>query len=162
MGDSIDDRLDDGENALVKVTAFVVLGLGLTALFLGFEWFWLVFVIGFAVFVPIAAELADEFGVGTDAAERHQRSDRRPPDSGPAADSTADSASAQDALDTLRDRYARGDLSEAEFERKVEILLGTETPESARRHVERGGDGPERDDGRGLADADLETDERAR
>lgn len=45
--------------------------------------------------------------------------------------------SKQDALDTLRDRYARGDLSDEEFERKVKRLFETETPESAREHVER-------------------------
>lgn len=36
------------------------------------------------------------------------------------------------ALATLRERYARGELDEAEFERKVEALLETESPESAR------------------------------
>lgn len=45
--------------------------------------------------------------------------------------------SKQNALDTLRDRYARGDLSDEEGERKVERLLETETPESAREHVSR-------------------------
>ena len=40
-----------------------------------------------------------------------------------------------EALATLRDRYARGELDEAEFERKVEALLETETPESARDRI---------------------------
>lgn len=39
------------------------------------------------------------------------------------------------ALATLRARYARDELSEAEFERKVETLLETETPETAREQV---------------------------
>ncbi|MEF8779332.1 MAG: SHOCT domain-containing protein [Haloferacaceae archaeon] len=40
------------------------------------------------------------------------------------------------ALATLRERYARGELDEAAFERKVEALLETESPESARERVE--------------------------
>jgi len=43
----------------------------------------------------------------------------------------------QAALDTLRDRYARGDLTEAEFERRVERLLETETVDDARAVAER-------------------------
>ena len=34
-----------------------------------------------------------------------------------------------DELDTLRDRYARGELTEEQFESKVETLLETDTPE---------------------------------
>lgn len=37
----------------------------------------------------------------------------------------------QDGLDRLRDRYARGDLTEEQFERKLEHLLETDTPENA-------------------------------
>ncbi|MBP1923602.1 hypothetical protein J2751_002647 [Halorubrum alkaliphilum] len=48
----------------------------------------------------------------------------------------ADTESTADALDTLRDRYASGDLGDEEFERKLEALLETETPDEARRRVE--------------------------
>ncbi|AUX08747.1 hypothetical protein AArcSl_1112 [Halalkaliarchaeum desulfuricum] len=40
-----------------------------------------------------------------------------------------------EALATLRDRYARGHLDDEEFERKVEALLETESPESARDRI---------------------------
>jgi hypothetical protein len=43
----------------------------------------------------------------------------------------------RETLDRLRERYAEGELDEATFERKLEALLGTETPEAARRHVAR-------------------------
>lgn len=35
----------------------------------------------------------------------------------------------QEALETLRERYARGELTDEQFERKVERLLETETLE---------------------------------
>jgi uncharacterized membrane protein len=43
-----------------------------------------------------------------------------------AADTTPDD-SAEDALTTLRKRYARGDIDHAEFERRLNDLLETET-----------------------------------
>lgn len=42
------------------------------------------------------------------------------------------------ALHQLRERYAAGALSDAEFEHKLERLLETETRESAREHVLNG------------------------
>lgn len=39
------------------------------------------------------------------------------------------------ALATLRERYARDELDDQEFERKVETLLETESPESARDRI---------------------------
>ncbi|WP_135826658.1 SHOCT domain-containing protein [Halorussus ruber] len=128
----------DDENALVKLTSLVVLGVGLAGFFLGYDWFWVVFAVGFAAVVPIVKVLTDLLGVD-ETAERDRRprnrTDQRPcPTTG---DRVADTESKQDALDALRSRYARGDLSDAEFERKVETLLETETPESARKHVEQ-------------------------
>lgn len=46
----------------------------------------------------------------------------------------AEESARQDPLDTLRDRYARGELSDEEFEMRLERLLeteGIEIPESA-------------------------------
>lgn len=52
---------------------------------------------------------------------------------------TADAdESVTDALDTLRNRYARGELDDEQFEEKLEVLLETEIPEDARRRIERG------------------------
>lgn len=46
----------------------------------------------------------------------------------------------EDALAELRERYARGELSDAEFERRVERLVGTESVSDAREYVERARD----------------------
>lgn len=121
---------DPEENPLVKLTSLVILGAGLLGLFLGHDWFWIVFALGFAVLVPLVKLVGDEFGVGVGASGPNL--DPNPAESEPSA-----SESKQDALDALRDRYARGELSETEFERKVETLLETETLEGARDHVGR-------------------------
>lgn len=67
------------------------------------------------------------------ARDGERRSDRRA-DRGDGTDNDRDFADLgeDEALATLRERYARGELDEAEFERKVEALLETESPESAR------------------------------
>lgn len=143
------------ENVLVKLSALLVLGVGLTALFLGYGWFWMVFAVGFAVFVPLVKLATDELGLagaGGDPTSNSRserpadsRSDARPDRLGADA-----SQSKQDALDALRTRYAQGELDEMEFERKVESLLETETLEGAREHVadrrDRDSRGSEADD----------------
>ena len=43
----------------------------------------------------------------------------------------------QDALDRLRTRYAEGELTEAEFERRLETLLETETVGDVERYLEK-------------------------
>jgi hypothetical protein len=47
-------------------------------------------------------------------------------------------ANTDEALAVLRTRYARGELSDAQFERKLERLLGTETVEDAEEFVDDG------------------------
>jgi uncharacterized membrane protein len=120
MADGSTDRTYSG------ITSLLVLGVGLTALFLDVENWWVIFVIGYAVVLPIVAMLTDEDGDG-DWHDDHTDASTR---------STADEPeSTDDALETLRERYATGELSEAQFERKLERLLETETPEDARERV---------------------------
>lgn len=129
----------DDEDPVVQATAIAVLGAGLLALFLGYSWFWMVFALGFAVVVPLVKVATDALGE-TDRTGEVGR-ERRPEPAGPRSDSRRESGrgptSRRDALDSLRDRYARGELSDEEFERKVERLLETETLEDAREHVRR-------------------------
>jgi uncharacterized membrane protein len=92
----------------------------------------------------------------------------------------------RDGLDRLRDRYAAGELDEAQFERKLETLLETDQPERAREYLDRsragdsghdgsdrrqrpsdgdrrdgGGRGPVDDTGRRVSDRDPDTDSTA-
>ncbi|MXV63574.1 SHOCT domain-containing protein [Natronorubrum sp. JWXQ-INN-674] len=46
----------------------------------------------------------------------------------------------EDALERLRVRYADGELSETEFERRLEVLLETETVADVERYLEDDGD----------------------
>jgi uncharacterized membrane protein len=115
------------------VTSLIVLGVGLTALFLGVDWFWVVFVVGFAVVVPLVSTL-----VGADERDAETGGETR--------SAAADPGGPGDPLATLRGRYARGELTEEQFERKLEALLETETLEAAedrarRRDAARGRDG---------------------
>lgn len=75
--------------------------------------------------------VTDDDGATTTDAEPIATADA---DAGPTTEATSrgDGSDRSDALETLRERYARGELSEEQFERKLEALLKTETPERAR------------------------------
>ncbi|ELZ73007.1 SHOCT domain-containing protein [Haloferax sp. Atlit-10N] len=123
VDDAIDDAGDDEDSALEELVAGVVMGLiflvGFGLLALGVSWFWVVFPVGFAGVLPAAIALARiyESRRGDDAAESM-------------------TTETEDALETLRRRYATGELSEEEFEAKVERLLETETVADARKTAE--------------------------
>ncbi|PHQ37624.1 hypothetical protein DJ69_15995 [Halorubrum persicum] len=126
------------------IAATVVTGTWLAALLLDFGW-WLPFMLfGYIVIVPVVSMLFDDdeelelFG-GSDPVPAGQ------------TDDAERSEHASDALDRLRARYAEGELTDEQFERKLDRLLETETPEDAAEYVERGragGSDAERDFGR--------------
>ena len=118
---------------MTAVASTVVTGFWLAALPTGRSW-WLGALILGSVVVPVVAVLYgdedlrrewwDEWvGNGSDANERErQRTDPR---------------AERDALETLRDRYARGELSDERFERKLEKLLETVEDRQLERERER-------------------------
>ncbi|MDS0295905.1 SHOCT domain-containing protein [Halogeometricum luteum] len=125
---------DEEDDSWAGIASLLVLGLGLASLFglVPIGPFWAIFAIGFAVVVPIVAVLESRYGRDSEPAvppesEVRTRAER-------AAD---EDDSVADALDSLRDRYARGDLSDEQFERKLEVLLETDTPENARERADR-------------------------
>ena len=113
MARSIADRLEDA-------AAILTLGLGVIALVLGVDYWWLVFVVGWLLVVP----LIDVFSGTDDEVDWDQRADREVDDGATVGDR-------EDALDLLRERYARGELDDEAFERKVERLLETESLDDA-------------------------------
>lgn len=110
------------------IAALVVTGIWLPALLAGFDW-WLPFMLfGYILVVPLVAILFEED-------EETEPLDEFTPDS-----QSSNQINKNDVLQTLRDRYARGELTDEEFERKLERLLETETLEDAKRllhHDER-------------------------
>jgi hypothetical protein len=113
-----------------EIASLLVLGTGLTTLFLGVDWFWVVFAVGFAVFVPIVSLLADDDDV-------LEETDAMLDGLGPSPNPSPADTGAEDALTTLRARYARGELTDAQFERKLAALLETETFEDVEDRTRR-------------------------
>lgn len=102
---------DDDELSLPSVVATVVTGVTLVLAFsllaVGWSDFWLAFPIGFGGVLPTAVILAKWYEAGS---QQETQAD------------TQDSA-----LEALREQYARGEIDEVEFERRVERLLETES-----------------------------------
>lgn len=98
-----------------------VLTFGLTAFFgvVGLEFLVpTTFVLGFFIVVPLVALLGDSLPIVESESEGK---DVRVEQSGNVGD---------DPVEQLRERYARGELSDAEFERRLERLLETEDVEA--------------------------------
>ena len=109
-----------GETPLVSLVQTVVSGaiisIGVFLFVADWSLFWLVFVVGFVAVLPAATKLAEWY-------------ESRPADEDEADGEDEDKQAS--ALATLRDRYASGEIDEAEFERRVERLLETESVEDA-------------------------------
>ena len=125
------ERFRNNANAIAATT---VTGTWLGALLAGFDW-WLGFMLfGYVVIIPVVSMLFGEDGEealddaegGSARAEREQPTDEAPR-----------AGDAADALERLRTRYANGDLTDEQFERKLDRLLETETPEDAAEWTER-------------------------
>lgn len=117
------------QNRATSIASLLVLGVGLAALFLGYGWFWVVFALGFAVVVP----LVDQLTRTGDASELS--GEDRVDDAAQTDTLGGGEESKREALDVLRDRYARGELSDEQFERKLQTLLDTETLEDSRERL---------------------------
>ena len=99
---------------MLAIFVLLTLGAGFVAMVAGMPYFWLIWVLGFAVVLPILGILFPE-----DEADSELAEDER------------DANVSTNPLISLRDQYARGDLTDEEFERKLDRLLETESPENA-------------------------------
>jgi len=117
------------------IAATTVTGSWLAALLAGFDW-WLGFMLfGYVVIVPVVSMLFDEDDEESVVVESETGSVRA--ERGNAAERDAATGDTADALERLRTRYANGDLTDEQFERKLDRLLETETPEDAAEWAER-------------------------
>jgi len=110
------------------VVTMLTLAVAFTAMFAGFENWWVAFVVGFGFVLPAASMLA-----GNRSESSTSSADA---DETPTATTNDEETSKDDAMHEIRERYARGELSEQQFETKLERLLETETLEDARKGIE--------------------------
>jgi len=114
-----------------EIAGTVVTGAWLAALFLDVEWWLPLMLFGYVVVVPVVGMLFDED-------EEDERTEVDPTDRTAESDAVDEvPEGTRDALHRLRTRYAEGDLTDEQFERKLDRLLETETPEDAADHVRR-------------------------
>ncbi|PCR89535.1 SHOCT domain-containing protein [Natrinema ejinorense] len=119
---------------VVGIVSLLVTAIWLGGLLTGQTWWLPVLVVGYAVVLPVVAIL---FGDETEGHEWSDESERTESDP-TRTDSPSDAGGTRDALETLRERYAAGELTDEQFERKLEQLLGTETVEDAREWTREG------------------------
>ncbi|WP_226006908.1 SHOCT domain-containing protein [Natrinema salinisoli] len=121
------------------VVSLLVTAVWLGAMFTGQEWWLAALLVGYIVVVPLAAILFDDEIDGDEWGDDYTSTDE-------SETTTAGDSDTRDALETLRERYAAGELTDDQFERKLERLLDTETLEDAERRTrERDRDEPDRD-----------------
>jgi uncharacterized membrane protein len=124
---STDTVPEEDDDPLAETVSGAVTGLTLLVafalMFAGFEFFWVVFVVGFGGVLPMSLGLV-----------KYYRPDEETARGEPAAKRSTET---EDALEELRHRYARGELSDEEFDRRVERLLETESVYDARKYADR-------------------------
>jgi uncharacterized membrane protein len=119
---------DDG-GPVTAVTVFVILGAGFVALVLDVEWFWAIWVVGFAAVLPVVAILEDRIYRAIRGGKRYEPAHHRD-----ARRSREDEA--EDALEALKRRYAEGEIDEIEFEERLEALIENESIEDVRHRLD--------------------------
>jgi len=118
---------------VTTVAAFAVLPACLWAIFaLGLGEALAVFFVGYMLVVPALALLTGLVAVGSVPDYWTDESD----ESTPRSDSGSADAEA-DPLDRLRERYARGEIGDAEFERRVEELVHSDGEDRTERVRDR-------------------------
>ncbi|SMO82372.1 SHOCT domain-containing protein [Halorubrum cibi] len=130
--------LDRAKENATEIASTVVTGVWLAALLLDFGWWLPLMLFGYVVVVPMVSMLFDdeEEEEADERAESESEANRTEPATDRDQSEDAGEGNA-DAIDRLRTRYAEGDLTDEQFERKLDKLLETETPEDAAEWRER-------------------------
>lgn len=129
-----------GENA-VPIASMLVTGIWLAGLLTGQSWWLPALIVGYAAVIPVVATLFGDDAEHAQWADEEPASETRTDTTG--TERSHSRTSGRDALETLRERYAAGELTDDQFERKLERLLETGTLEDADEWVrdrERGSD----------------------
>ena len=120
----MDDWLGVGE-AVTAVVALAVLPAGiLTGLFVGVTAAVAVVAVGYLFVLPATAVVLSALGLF--ATEPEDWENGEPPVTEPTASEADAPSNDADPLADLRERYARGDIDDVEFERKLDRLIQTE------------------------------------
>ncbi|WP_018257670.1 SHOCT domain-containing protein [Halomicrobium katesii] len=135
--------IDRARENVTGIVSMLVTGIWMVGLFTGQEWWLPALIVGYAVFVPLTATLfgdeedreewADDV-TGTESGETTRDESER----------EADSPN-ETPLEALRRRYAEGELTDEQFERKLDRLLETETLEDVEEYRERASQERERE-----------------
>jgi len=124
--------MDRARQNITGIVSMLVTGIWMAALFTGQDWWLAALLLGYVVVLPLTALL---FGDEDDRAEwvddwsSEESTDVETESTGGTHDETP--------LESLRRRYAEGELTDAQFERKLERLLETETLEDVEEYRQR-------------------------
>mgnify|MGYP006274762639 FL=1 len=129
--DSVGQRLR--ENA-VGIVSTLVTAIWMGALFTNQDWWLAALLVGYVAVIPVTAMLFGDEEEAEEAMDGSWDYWRGKPKREDDEDEDEDE---ETPLETLRRRYAEGELSEAQFERKLDQLLETETMEDAEEYAGR-------------------------
>lgn len=121
-----------------SIASVAVTGFWMAALFTGQDWWLAALLVGYVAVIPVVAML---FGDEADVAEWWDEDEVDLDAIGGRDDTDATAGGNTDdgepALDRLRRRYAEGELTDEQFERKLQLLLETETLEDVEERAAR-------------------------
>lgn len=131
--------MDRARKNLTGIVSMLVTGIWMAALFTGQEWWLAALLLGYVVVIPLTAML---FG---DEEDREEWVDDWQDQETSETQSDPETTTGETPLESLRRRYAEGELTDDQFERKLDRLLETETLEDVEEYRTRASSERERE-----------------